>query len=78
MISVELDPAHEEQLRRLAAWRQQDVETVVRQLFEGFLDTQAWSEESDEDLTEALLPMLAEVTPPESWDEDLDTPGASA
>ena len=72
MVTVELDTEREAQLRRLAEAQQEDVPQLVRRVLEDFLDIQALTEISEEDLAEASVAMLAEVAPLESWDEDAD------
>jgi predicted transcriptional regulator len=68
MIAIELDPARERQLHKLAASRQQNVATVVRQLVEDWLDVQAWEHDCEENWARASVVMAAKFLPPESWD----------
>jgi predicted transcriptional regulator len=74
MITVELDAAREEQLRCLAESRREEASQLVRRLIEEFLDIQAWGKDSEEAIAQASITMLAEVIPPESWDEGGDEP----
>ena len=75
MITVDLDPERERQLRELARSRSEDPAQVVRRAIEEYLDLQGWGEDSAEEWAESSIALTPEVLPQESWDEDETSDG---
>lgn len=69
MISVDLTPEREQQLRSFAQSHQQEVSDLARRVLEEFLDHQAWKPDLVEDWAEASVAMTPEILPNESWND---------
>lgn len=75
MVTVDLGPEREEQLRQLAKSRGEDVSALARQAIEDFLDVQGWTADTEADWAAASLAMSPEVLTDDAWDEDTPAHG---
>ena len=69
MITIQLDPALEQRLRRLAESRGQDLSQLAQRVLEEFLDVQAWNEDSEDDWANASVAMTPEILADDQWSE---------
>lgn len=69
MLSITLDPTHQQRLDELAQARGQDGPTLARQVLLDYLDFQALPSDADSAWAEAAVALTPEVLPPEKWDE---------
>ncbi len=70
MIEIDLDPAHEQQLRELAASRREDVNQLAQKLIEEYLDCSGWEIDTDQQWGEASVELVSEIINDEPWDHD--------
>ncbi|MFM9963783.1 MAG: hypothetical protein ACKV2Q_21445 [Planctomycetaceae bacterium] len=70
MLTVDLDPAHEQHLGELARSRGEDAALIARRILSDYLDFLALPEnEDDEAWAIASVRMAAEAFDPEDWGE---------
>jgi predicted transcriptional regulator len=69
MISIDLDPTHQQRLDSLAKSQGQDGATLARRVLMDYLDFQALPADSDADWAEASIAMSPEVMGKENWDD---------
>jgi predicted transcriptional regulator len=67
MVTIQLDNAHEERLRALAAGEGRDAAELARRVIEDYLDFQAVSHATPEQWAEASVAMASEFLAPEEW-----------
>lgn len=69
MINIQLDPALEQRLGKLAEAQGQAIADLIRGIVEEYLDLQAWHKDSEEAWGAASLALAPEVLPDEQWQE---------
>lgn len=69
MISIDLDPTHQQRLDSLAQSQGQDGATLARRVLIDYLDFQALPSDSDADWAEASIALTPEVMDEETWDD---------
>jgi len=70
MVTITLDPGNEQRFRELAKAQGRDIQDLVREALEEYLDLQSWEADTDEAWAEASVAMAPEVmTIEEAWPE---------
>ncbi|MDX1947467.1 MAG: hypothetical protein SFU86_18850 [Pirellulaceae bacterium] len=69
MLSIALDPTHQQRLDALAHAHGQDGPTFARQVLLDYLDFQSLPGDTDAAWAEAAVALTPEIMPTENWDE---------
>jgi predicted transcriptional regulator len=70
MITITLDAAREEQLRKVAEARHQEPSLLAQRVLEQYLEFNAATEDPEDAWAEASAALSGEVFPEESWEEE--------
>lgn len=70
MLSIDLDPAHQERLDKLAESQGQNADALARRIVLDYLDFQTLPTDSDDAWAEASVALTPEFVERESWGEN--------